>query len=122
MFAGIKYHAGKIGDGEVVYNAGFSKIKFLTDDSLPLGKLIYFSTMTIIIRCVFKQNGVYHPQLYLSNIKMIYYERIDCSEGIDLSGSEESVKCMICHYSYFKNVGFKYKPYICNGVMILVWE
>ena len=46
---------------------------------------------------------------------MISYERIDCSEGIDLSGSKESVKCKICSYSYFKDVGFKYQPYVCNN-------
>ena len=22
---------------------------------------------------------------------------------------------MICHYSYFKDIGFKYQPYVCNG-------
>ena len=22
---------------------------------------------------------------------------------------------MICHYWYFKDIGFKYQPYICNG-------
>ena len=38
---------------------------------------------------------------------MISYEKIDCSEDIDLSGSKESVKCMNCGYSYFKD-GFKY--------------
>ena len=38
---------------------------------------------------------------------MISYERIDCSERIDLSGSKESVKCMICGYSCFRD-GFKY--------------
>ena len=54
-----------IDDSEVVYNAKFEKIKFLTDDSLPLGKLIYFPTMTVIIRCVFKQNRVFYPQVYL---------------------------------------------------------
>ena len=54
-----------IDDSEVVYNAKFEKIKFLTDDSLPLGKLIYFPTMTVIIRCAFKQNGIFYPQVYL---------------------------------------------------------
>ena len=44
---------------------------------------------------------------------MISYERIDCSQGIDLNKSKESVKCMICHYSCFKDV-FKYQPYVCN--------
>ena len=22
---------------------------------------------------------------------------------------------MICHYWYFKDIGFKYEPYFCNG-------
>ena len=22
---------------------------------------------------------------------------------------------MICHYWYFKGIGFKYQPYVCNG-------
>ena len=24
-------------------------------------------------------------------------------------------KCDICHYWYFKDIGFKYEPYLCNG-------
>ena len=44
---------------------------------------------------------------------MISYERIDCSEGVDLNKSKESLKCIICHYSYFRD-GFKYHPYVCN--------
>ena len=40
VFNGIKYHFGKISDEEVAYD----KIRFVTDDSLPLGKLIYFPT------------------------------------------------------------------------------
>ena len=62
FFAGI----GKIDDSEVCYNVGFEKIKFLTDDSLPLGKLIYFPIMTVIIRCVLKQNRIFYPQVYLA--------------------------------------------------------
>ena len=26
-----------------------------------------------------------------------------------------SKECDICHYWYFKNRGFKYGPYLCNG-------
>ena len=22
---------------------------------------------------------------------------------------------MICHYWYFRNIGYKYEPYVCNG-------
>ena len=29
---------------------------------------------------------------------MLAYERIDISDGIDVSKSNESKKCMLCHY------------------------
>ena len=46
---------------------------------------------------------------------MLQYDRTDISEDIDFAKSNKSVKCMICHYWYFKDVGFKYQPYVCNG-------
>ena len=46
---------------------------------------------------------------------MISYERIEKSEGIDFNKGENSVKYMICNYYYFKDIGFKYQPYVCNG-------
>ena len=46
---------------------------------------------------------------------MLQYERIDVFKGIDLNKSEKSKKCMICHYWYFKDIGYKYEPYVCNG-------
>ena len=55
-------------DGEVVYNSDYDEIKFLTDDSLPLNKLIYFPTITVVIRCVFKQNGIFYPHVYLDDV------------------------------------------------------
>ena len=48
-------------------------------------------------------------------MKMIEYERIDISEGIDVNKRNLSKECDICHYWYFKDIGFKYKPYLCNG-------
>ena len=45
---------------------------------------------------------------------MLQYERIDVSEGIDLNKSDKSKECMICHYWYFKDIGYKYEPYVCN--------
>ena len=46
---------------------------------------------------------------------MLQYERIDISEGIDLNKLNKLVECMICHYWYFKDIGFKYQPYVSNG-------
>ena len=101
VFSEIKYHINKSDDVEVNFNTDYDKIKFLSDDSLPLNKLIYFPTLTVVIRCVFKQNGVFYP--------------IEKSEGIDFNKGENSVKCMICNYYYFKDIGFKYQPYVCKG-------
>ena len=46
---------------------------------------------------------------------MLEYDRIDWSEGIDVNKTNLSKKCDICHYWYFKDIGFKYGPYLCNG-------
>ena len=46
---------------------------------------------------------------------MLEYDRINISEGIDANKTIASKECHICHYWYFKNIGFKYEPYLCNG-------
>ena len=44
---------------------------------------------------------------------MLEYDRI--SEGVDVNKTSLSKECDICHYWYFKDIGFKYGPYLCNG-------
>ena len=51
---------------------------------------------------------------------MLEYDRIDISEGIDLYKTNTSKECDIYHYWYFKDNGFKYKPYLCNGCHDLI--
>ena len=46
---------------------------------------------------------------------MLEYERIDISEGIDVNKTNLSKECDICHYWYFKDIGFKYEKYLCNA-------
>ena len=46
---------------------------------------------------------------------MLEYERIDISEGFDVNKTNLSKECDSCHYWYFKDIGFKYEPYLCNG-------
>ena len=46
---------------------------------------------------------------------MIENDRIDISEGIDINKTNASRECKICHYWYFKDVGFEYELYLCNG-------
>ena len=45
---------------------------------------------------------------------MLYYDRIEVSEGIDVNKIRESKKCDIYHYWYFLNKGFKFQPNFCN--------
>ena len=46
---------------------------------------------------------------------MLQYDRIDVSEEIDISKTSKSKKCILCHYWYFKDVGYKFQPHLCNG-------
>ena len=46
---------------------------------------------------------------------MLKYDRIDISEGIDVNKTSASKKCDTSHYWYFKDIGFKYEPYLCIG-------
>ena len=45
---------------------------------------------------------------------MLYYNRLDASEGIDINKTNESKKCDTCHYLYFLKKKLKYQPYVCN--------
>ena len=47
--------------------------------------------------------------------KILEYDRIDISEGIDIYETSLSKECDICHYWHFKDIGFRYEPYLCNG-------
>ena len=46
---------------------------------------------------------------------MLEYDKIDISEGIDINKTNKSKQCKICHYWYFKDIGFKYEPHLWNG-------
>ena len=101
------------------------KIKFNSDDELSLNKPLKFHLMTITIKTVFEEDGKLYPQVFLEDnlyklnakrrIKMLEHDRIDISEVIDVNKTNLSKECDICHYWYFKDVGFKYEPYLCNG-------
>ena len=45
---------------------------------------------------------------------MLYYDRIDVSEGIDVDKKSPLKECDICHCRYFLNYSFKFQPNVCN--------
>ena len=64
----IKYHIQTINASEFgKYDKDYMKIKFDSDDNLPLNKMLKFSVLTIIIRSVFEKDGKYYPQIFLDD-------------------------------------------------------
>ena len=56
---------------------------------------------------------------------MFQYEKIGVLEGIDTNKASASKECELCHYWYFKDVGFKFEPHVCNkchDVLIAAYE
>ena len=49
---------------------------------------------------------------------MLEYDRIDISEGTDINKTSASKECDICHYWYFKDIGFKYDHIFAMVLMI----
>ena len=43
---------------------------------------------------------------------MLYDDRIEVSEGIDVNKTSASKECTICHYWCFLNYSFKFQPNI----------
>ena len=54
----------KINDGKPgKYGKGFMKIN--SDDNLPLNKTLRFHNMTIIIKSVIEEDGIFYPQVFI---------------------------------------------------------
>ena len=56
----------KMNDSEVgKYSKDYMKIKFNSNDDIPLNKQLNFSTITVIIRNIFEKGSKYYPQCFL---------------------------------------------------------
>ena len=53
-------------------------------------------------------------KLYMISIKMLQYQKIDISEGIEINKANASKECELCHCWFFKDIGFKFEEHICN--------
>ena len=45
---------------------------------------------------------------------MLRYQKINVSEGIDVNKTSASKECELCHYWFFKDIGFKFQEHVCN--------
>ena len=55
-------NGSKVGE----YGKDFMKIKFDSDDDLPLNKLLNLQMLTILVRSIFEKDGKFYPQIYLN--------------------------------------------------------
>ena len=63
---GIRNEIERInGSKEGEYVKDFMKIKFNSDNDLPLNKPLKFHALTIVVRSVFEEDGKFYPQIFL---------------------------------------------------------
>ena len=67
VFNGIRNKIKKISGDECDYEKDYMKIKFNSDDDLPLNKQLKFHNMIITIRSVFEEDGKLYPQVFLDD-------------------------------------------------------
>ena len=53
------------GDKPIKYKKSFMKIRFKSDDDLPLGKILSIPSMILVVRSVFQEVNNYYPQVRL---------------------------------------------------------
>ena len=69
-FNGIMDKIKEVSNDECDYEKDYMKIKFNSDDNLPLKKPLKFHLMTITIRYVFEEDGELYPQCFLMIVCM----------------------------------------------------
>ena len=68
VWEGVKKEIETINDAEKIeYGKDFRKIRFESNDNLPLNKPIKLRLLTIIIKSGFSEDGKFHPQLFLDD-------------------------------------------------------
>ena len=65
VWNGIKNKIKEVDDSECDYEKYYMKIKFNSDDNLPLNKPLKFHNMNLTIRSVFEKDGKHYPILIM---------------------------------------------------------
>ena len=61
---GTKNQIEKMNDKEGDYGNDFMEMKFNSDDTLPLNKILKLHNLTIVVRCVFQEDNKYYPLFF----------------------------------------------------------
>ena len=114
-------------------NHNFGRTRIDSYDYLPYEKILICHNAVINIKSVANENKKeYYYNMFLENgsykdkpntgcfkmnfciLWMLYCDRIDIYEGIDVNETIVSKECDIFLYWYFLNYGFKFWPNFCN--------
>ena len=52
---------------------------------------------------------------------MLQCQTIDASEGIDVNKTSASKEYELCHYWFFKDVGFKFEEHGCHDLLTMAY-
>ena len=76
VFNGIMGKIRKLDDDWLEYAKDYTKIKFSSDDNLPLNKPLKFCQMTVAIRYVFSEDNKLYPQVFFDEkLQKITYKK-----------------------------------------------
>ena len=68
VWEGVKKEIETINGGKKIeYEKDFKKIRFESNDDLPVNKPVKLHLLAIIIRCVFSEYDTFYPQLFLDD-------------------------------------------------------
>ena len=68
VWEGVKKEIETINGGKKIeYEKDYMKIRFKSNDDLPLNKSLRLRLLTIIIRCIISEDGTFYPQLFLDD-------------------------------------------------------
>ena len=102
VFNGIKDKIKEINSNECDYEKDYIKIKFNSDDDLPLNKSLKSRLMTITIRSIFDEDGKLYPQVFLDDT---FYE-LDISKCLNTKKLIFQKVFMLLKEIYQKNATF----------------
>ena len=94
------------------YSHKYTKIRIDLNDNLPVEKTLNVHNVVILIKSVFNKN----------NIKMLHYDRTDVSEGSDINKTSLSKECIICHYWYVLDKGFRFFNQLPVTAVRMYWS
>ena len=67
VWSGIRNKIEAVSSGQCGYEKDYMKIKFNSNDDLPLNKKLKFHNITVTIRSVFEEDGKLYPQVFLDD-------------------------------------------------------